>query len=130
MKRECTNCGVLKTDEQFCSRWPKLCLECNRERSRRSRQSERGQEWIKEYSKKRYLKFKHKSLARAKTRNAVKAGKIVKPNHCSNCRKEAPLQGHHEDYSKPLEVQWLCDSCHKHTHGKLKDLTLIGASHE
>lgn len=26
------------------------------------------------------------------------------------------MQAHHEDYSKPLDVQWLCMACHRGAH--------------
>lgn len=49
---------------------------------------------------------------------AVKAGRIVRPTSCSECGKECRPHGHHDDYSKPLEVRWLCNSCHKRHHYK------------
>ncbi len=51
--------------------------------------------------------------------NAVRDGKIVKPLLCSVCNKEKKLHGHHDDYSKPLDVEWMCSTCHKAFH---KDL--------
>jgi len=29
------------------------------------------------------------------------------------------LEAHHDDYSKPLDIQWMCTSCHKRHHAKL-----------
>ena len=43
---------------------------------------------------------------------ALRAGKIVKPDLCQKCREPGRLHGHHSDYSKPLEVDWLCAKCH------------------
>ncbi len=45
---------------------------------------------------------------------AVKMGKIEKPENCSMCDKYVgdKIQGHHEDYSKPFAVQWVCQDCH------------------
>jgi hypothetical protein len=48
--------------------------------------------------------------------NAVRLGHIVKPELCSRCGKKRRLDGHHADYSKPLEVVWLCRPCHKLEH--------------
>jgi hypothetical protein len=55
---------------------------------------------------------------------ALTAGLMIRPDHCSRCHKKNPsgnvIHGHQEDYSKPLEVMWLCTSCHQLRH-KLND---------
>ncbi len=51
--------------------------------------------------------------ARRMANAAQKAGILIKPSACETCltvTKE--LNKHHEDYDKPLEIVWLCDSCH------------------
>jgi len=62
--------------------------------------------------------------ARAKwlVQKAVQRGKLVKPAYCQRCRTSIPsskLQAHHNDYARPLDVSWLCDSCHKTVHKEL-----------
>lgn len=53
--------------------------------------------------------------------SAVASGKVIKPTKCCVCGNEGRVNGHHEDYNKPLEVVWLCNSCHKRVHnGSLK----------
>jgi hypothetical protein len=51
--------------------------------------------------------------------NAVRAGKLIAPDACSRCGEGGLIDGHHHDYSKPLEVTWLCRPCHieAHLHG-------------
>jgi hypothetical protein len=50
----------------------------------------------------------------------VSRGNIVRPTVCSECGQERKVVGHHDDYTKPLDVRWLCYSCHKIEHNKLK----------
>ena len=61
-------------------------------------------------------KFPEKNKARVSLRNAVKQGKVDKLP-CEVCGGKKP-QGHHEDYSKPLEVTWLCQKHHSEIHRK------------
>ena len=46
---------------------------------------------------------------------AIKKGVIKRSNRCSECGKPGRTEGHHDDYSKPLAVQWLCKPCHAKT---------------
>lgn len=39
-----------------------------------------------------------------------------KPKCCEMCERETRLSRHHEDYSKPNEVVWVCGSCHRKIH--------------
>ena len=53
-----------------------------------------------------------KVRARKRAAMAVLRGKIDKKTECERCN-EGPTQMHHDDYRKPLEVEWLCRRCHK-----------------
>lgn len=63
----------------------------------------------------------HFEHARVELRRALRSGKVVRPATCEHCGiTPAPMkdgrsaiQGHHHDYAKPLDVQWLCYSCHR-----------------
>jgi hypothetical protein len=60
-----------------------------------------------------------KVKASYKVRYAVMTGKLVKPGACQDCgvaTEKKSLHGHHEDYSKPLEVIWVCGKCHGKRH--------------
>jgi len=63
---------------------------------------------------------KDKAKAWSTVGNALIRGEIIKPTTCSICGQEERLHGHHEDYSKPLEVKWLCHGCHMNEHSKLR----------
>ena len=61
-----------------------------------------------------------KLLAHQKVQRAVRNGKVQKPSLCEKCGCPCKsLHGHHDDYSRPLDVIWLCPSCHKFLHAAL-----------
>lgn len=45
-------------------------------------------------------------------RSAVRSGHLKRPPTCESCGEKCAPSGHHEDYSKPREVKWLCCACH------------------
>lgn len=63
-----------------------------------------------------------KCKARVALSGAIRSGKMVKPGACSKCG-GGPVQGHHHDYSQPLNVTWLCVMCHNDEHQSAKGHT-------
>src|SRR5215471_18484830 len=57
--------------------------------------------------------------ARQAVGRAVKRGILHKPTNCTGCDRPVRLYGHHEDYNRPLEVVWLCASCHRLRHERM-----------
>jgi hypothetical protein len=66
-----------------------------------------------------------KRRARATLNRAVARGEIAKPFLCARFSEECSptyagfgqvLVAHHEDYSQPLSVVWLCHRCHGAVH--------------
>lgn len=51
-------------------------------------------------------------LARAAVIRAIKRGSLVRPKRCSSCRQTGRIEAHHDDYSRPLDIKWLCPVCH------------------
>lgn len=50
---------------------------------------------------------------------AIRQGKLVR-GPCVVCGEINGVDGHHTDYTKPLEVVWLCKPHHREEHRKLK----------
>ena len=72
-------------------------------------------------ARKNYRKNHHdKYLANGKLQYALDTGKVIRPNKCSMCGIECIPQGHHYDYTKPLDVIWLCAKCHSMIHVELR----------
>ena len=70
-------------------------------------------EKIKERHSEQARKHPEKASARTALNNAVRYGRIIKPHYCTQCFKTGErIHGHHSDYSKPLDVEWLCAECH------------------
>lgn len=61
---------------------------------------------------------RNKARVQAALRRAVRAGKVLKPERCEGCGTGGRIMGHHDDYSKPLQVRWLCYTCHYQWHAK------------
>lgn len=60
------------------------------------------------------------TVARRAWSSALRSGRVERPDICEVCGIVARVHGHHEDYTKPLEVRWLCPKCHKAEHHQLR----------
>jgi hypothetical protein len=76
----------------------------------------------REYSRKYKIINPEKKKAQEILNNAVRDGRVIRPDTCS-CGRPRP-DGHHEDYSKPLMVTWLCRKCHMELHRKMGDIPM------
>jgi hypothetical protein len=111
------------------------CKECTRADVNENRNA--NAEYYKHYDRKRYdargrrgdssseatrrarAKWarEHKAEIRAHgiVSHAIRSGRLKRPEICSACPTRGKIEAHHEDYSKPLEVTWLCKKCHSKT---------------
>lgn len=139
-EKTCRKCGETKPLPSF-SRHPSCkfgrtneCKVCEREYSRAKYRRKRDQ--ILRKQRERYRAKRDKINARLSNRRydpvsaekqrareavhwAVRSGRLDKPDACADCKERLSphlIQAHHEDYSKPLEVHWLCSSCHGKRH--------------
>ena len=65
-----------------------------------------------EYTRQYRAKHQNKCKAKSAVLTAKRQKLLISPNRCSICGKSSILDAHHADYSKPLEIQWLCRKCH------------------
>ena len=58
--------------------------------------------------------------------NAIRDGKLKRPSCCSACGVNCIPHAHHEDYTKPLDVIWLCTRCHGKRHREINEMKRAG----
>ncbi len=138
--KTCTRCKIEKSRSEFhkdTSRGDGLqcgCKECRREYQQKYRKTERGKATQRRGNKKYYqtesskdthrtalrkyrLLYPERIKARRVVNNAIRSGRLIRPSHCESCMKKRFAESHHEDYSKPLDVDWLCNECHNKLRG-------------
>lgn len=72
-------------------------------------------EKIRTYSRDYRLAFPLKVAAHTAVGHAIRDGKLQR-QACERCAATRNVVGHHDNYLKPLDVRWLCKSCHWHEH--------------
>jgi hypothetical protein len=78
----------------------------------RARANESSRRWREENPEKR--------AAHVVVGNAIRAGKLTR-QPCEKCGREEGVHAHHDDYSKPLEVRWLCIAHHNEEHLRYRE---------
>lgn len=129
--KHCKKCGDLKPLRSFY-RMPGnkdgrsgKCKECTKAdvRTNRNKHIEyyraydraRGNRQAPEYIKQYRCSNPDKYAAHIATNNAIRDGKLTK-QPCEVCGTMKNIHAHHDDYSKPLDVRWLCAAHHRQWH--------------
>lgn len=136
--KSCSNCHELKPLEEFykhpsmSSGYLNKCKACTRDDVRvnyrmrheqyRAYEAQRSQtterrEKQKEYAHRKKQRYPEKVSARNRVASALKSGRLTK-EPCAMCGTTFMVEAHHEDYSKPLNVQWLCHCHHRQLEGR------------
>lgn len=81
-----------------------------RERYANGKKREQAERWHRDNAERMLIaKRAHTAID-----NAIRSGNIVRPDQCEECgARGVQIEGAHGDYSKPLEVRWLCRRCHR-----------------
>lgn len=136
--KTCKTCGQAKSlnEYYFARKYPLAeCKECWKERVRSRRLTDPS---VREYDRRRAKEPKRRAQATKVTRewrkrnplayqahiavgNALRDGRMEK-QPCQLCATTEHVHAHHKDYSKPLEVTWLCARCHHRMHALFPEL--------
>lgn len=120
-KKNCETCGkemeaqrsaVLRGGGRYCSH------SCHM----KTRTGEKNANWrggVSQHphihTRKQKNKFPEKCRARKIVRDAIHRGTMIR-QPCEICGETKDVHAHHEDYSKPREVKWLCRPHHYKFH--------------
>jgi hypothetical protein len=75
---------------------------------------ERNKEKIAARDKARHIEHPEIRQAQARVTQAIRQGTLVRPDKCERCGATGlAIEASHDDYDQPLEVEWLCVSCHR-----------------
>ncbi len=139
----CNRCQVIKPLSEFYDNGrgkgkPKsYCKECHKAKMREKYWTHKGKggqerrEYQRKMGRQSYHRNREANLRRVadyRQKNpeklrahwaaawAQQKGILTSPGVCSHCGSPGPLEKHHPDYSRPLEVIWLCTPCHRLLH--------------
>jgi len=136
--KTCFKCGIEKSLDEFYKHSGMTdghlgkCKECTKSDVSNNYSQKRDQ--YAEYEKSRFHRPERKEQrlgsqkrrrqrdpqkysSHAKVRRAIKKGTLI-PQPCEVCQTSENIEAHHDDYSKPLDVRWLCFQHHREHHGQ------------
>lgn len=133
----CFKCGAEKPHADFykhakmadgylgkCKECTKTDVKLHRKEndSVREYDRKRGNRQTAEHTRKYRAENPEKYRAHNAVNNAIRGRRLFKPTECEHCKQTKRLEGHHDDYSKPLQVTWLCSLCHRRHHAAHPEL--------
>lgn len=105
--KECHKAGVRKNYAEKRPQYQAYEAERN--------DTEKRRQFRRDAGRRHYWSCHEKARARTELKRAVREGRVQRQpcKVCSDPRSDA----HHHDYSKPLDVEWMCFKCHRAEHG-------------
>ena len=113
---------------EACKRWYEKNKDYRSEYNKTYREPRAEEINVKRAAEGRSLKqhrkyvaeFPDKHKAHRIVTNRLKYGVSLQRKPCERCNNEKS-EAHHEDYTRPLDVTWLCRSCHARRHREIRE---------
>jgi|SRR6185436_12017236 len=110
----CARCGGFpRYRDSYCQPCSAWFARLDRERHRAAYNA-RSSAYMMRTGRNNATTREHPEVARAYriVRRELAAGRFVRPATCEQCGQSGRIQAAHSDYSRPLDIRWLCRSCH------------------
>jgi hypothetical protein len=131
----CTDCGLVKPQSEFYESIA-VCKPCWRARVRQRRLTDpkvqeydreraklpRRREMAKAISKRWRKKYPDGYRAHCVANNAIRDGKLQR-QPCQVCGTFENVHKHHRNYTRPLDVTFLCAKCHHRLHAIFPEIS-------
>jgi hypothetical protein len=118
---QCGTCERCKRADYARRRWQNMTPEQRRaELATRDRERVRQQDAERAQRKRDDPYYRKRRAVANRVYRALKAGLLTRPDTCDRCGQDPGvardgrpmIHAHHEDYDLPLDVTWLCTTCH------------------
>jgi hypothetical protein len=107
--KPCRLCGAEHSRRHSSGRSKRLCQSCSAKRAKELRPK------YSQMTDEERFKANARSYANSYQRRGA-----LKPEPCVDCS-NPDAEKHHHDYTKPLDVVWLCRTCHMRRHDEQRD---------
>ncbi len=121
--RTCRRCGLTKPLSEFARRYSRhvsdqrihQCRVCRNTEAKGWREThpETARAAATNWYRRNQERVRLGRPAQAQVNYAIRKGLLVRPERCEACGVAGRIEAAHRDYDKPLDVRWLCLSCHR-----------------
>lgn len=120
--KRCPKCQTVKPASEFhrdkakTSGRGSYCMACHRlvvlASYQRNREDPAYRAKLNTQQQRYAARYPEKIRARTAVTLAIKRGELTRPTECPKCGIKCTPEASHHDYSRPLDIEWLCRRCH------------------
>lgn len=115
-ERRAANSEKIKEYERLYSK-SENGIAVRKEIQKRYLSTDKGKALVKKHTKKYIENNPIKVICHRAVRTEIRSGRLIANAFCETCKSvDRKIHAHHDDYSLPLSVRWLCAKCHKDWH--------------